>query len=69
MHAVTLLGLQNVKRWAMLTTFAAIENKPQELFLTALIRARFCELAGTPHQMVLLRNGSRSACSPCLTRC
>ena len=48
MHAVTLLGLQNVKQWAMLTTFAAIEDKPPELFLTALIRARFCELAGTP---------------------
>jgi c-di-GMP phosphodiesterase len=47
MHAVTLLGLQNVKQWAMLTTFAAIENKPPELFLTALVRARFCELAGT----------------------
>jgi len=47
MHAVTLLGLQNVKQWAMLTTFAAIENKPRELFLTALIHARFCELAGT----------------------
>jgi EAL and modified HD-GYP domain-containing signal transduction protein len=48
MHAVALLGLQNVKQWALLTTFAAIENKPPELFLTALIRARFCELAGTP---------------------
>ncbi len=47
MHAVTLLGLQNVKQWAMLTTFAAIEDKPPELFRTALIRARFCELAGT----------------------
>ncbi len=48
MHAVTLLGLQNVKQWATLTTFAAIEEKPRELFMTALIRARFCELAGAP---------------------
>ena len=48
MHAVTLLGLENVKQWATLTTFAAIEDKPRELFLTALIRARFCELAGDP---------------------
>ena len=47
MHAVTLLGLENIKQWALLTTFAAIENKPPELFRTALIRARFCELAGT----------------------
>ena len=52
MHAVTLLGLQNVRQWAMLTAFAAIENKPRELFLTALIRARFCELAGTPQDGV-----------------
>jgi EAL and modified HD-GYP domain-containing signal transduction protein len=48
MHAVTLLGLDNVKQWALLTTFAAIENKPPELFRTALVRARFCELAGAP---------------------
>ena len=46
MHAVSLLGIQNVKRWATLTTFAAVEEKPHELFLTALIRARFCQQAG-----------------------
>jgi c-di-GMP phosphodiesterase len=46
MHAVSLLGIENVKRWATLTTFAAIDEKPRELFLTALIRARFCQTAG-----------------------
>src|ERR1700748_3596004 len=46
MHAVSLLGIQNVKRWATLTTFAAVEDKPSELFVTALIRARFCQEAG-----------------------
>src|SRR5262249_9907727 len=46
MHAVSLLGIENVRRWATLTTFAAIEEKPRELFLTALIRARFCQMAG-----------------------
>jgi c-di-GMP phosphodiesterase len=46
MHAVALLGIENVKRWAALTTFAAIEDKPRELFTTALIRARFCQTAG-----------------------
>jgi c-di-GMP phosphodiesterase len=46
MHAVSLLGIQNVKRWATLTTFAAVEDKPRELFVTALIRARFCQEAG-----------------------
>jgi EAL and modified HD-GYP domain-containing signal transduction protein len=46
MHAVALLGIENVKRWAALTTFASVEDKPHELFVTALIRARFCQLAG-----------------------
>ncbi len=45
-QALALLGLDNVKRWATLSTLASIDNKPTELTLTALIRARFCELAG-----------------------
>ena len=45
-QALALLGLENVKRWATLSTLASIDNKPTELTLTALIRARFCELAG-----------------------
>ena len=45
-RAVTLLGLENVKRWSTLTAFAGIDDKPRELISTALVRARFCELAG-----------------------
>src|SRR3954469_14441174 len=45
-RAVALLGLENVKRWSTLTAFAGIDEKPQELVTTALVRARFCELAG-----------------------
>ncbi len=45
-RALTLLGLENVKRWATLTAFASVEDKPRELITTALVRARFCELAG-----------------------
>jgi c-di-GMP phosphodiesterase len=45
-QALALLGLENVRRWATLSTLAAIDNKPTELTLTALIRARFCEQAG-----------------------
>ena len=45
-QALALLGLENVRRWATLSTLAGIDNKPTELTLTALIRARFCELAG-----------------------
>jgi c-di-GMP phosphodiesterase len=45
-QALALLGLDNVRRWATLSTMASIDNKPTELTLTALIRARFCEMAG-----------------------
>jgi len=45
-QALALLGVQNLKQWAALSVFASIDAKPAELTLTALIRARFCELAG-----------------------
>ncbi len=45
-RALTLLGLENLKRWTTLTAFAGVEEKPRELVVTGLTRARFCELAG-----------------------
>jgi EAL and modified HD-GYP domain-containing signal transduction protein len=45
-QALALLGIENLKRWAALSVFASIDAKPAELTATALIRARFCELAG-----------------------
>jgi EAL and modified HD-GYP domain-containing signal transduction protein len=47
-QAVVLLGGENVARWATLTILAEIGDKPRELFITALIRARFCQQAGEP---------------------
>ena len=44
-QALALLGLENLRRWATLSAFVGVEHKPSELTLTALIRARFCELA------------------------
>ena len=44
-QALALLGLEQLKRWATLTIFAGVDGKPHELTLTALVRARFCELA------------------------
>jgi c-di-GMP phosphodiesterase len=44
-QALALLGVENVRRWATLSVLAGVDNKPTELTLTALIRARFCELA------------------------
>jgi c-di-GMP-related signal transduction protein len=44
-HALTLLGEREVRRWVRLVvTLAAGQNKSSELVLSALVRARFCEL-------------------------
>lgn len=47
-QAVALLGIEPLRRWATLTTLAEMGDKPRELFVTALIRARFCQLAAQP---------------------
>ena len=44
-QALALLGVENVRRWTTLSVLASIDNKPTELTVIALIRARFCELA------------------------
>jgi c-di-GMP-related signal transduction protein len=44
-QAMVLLGEQNFRRWALLAlTTSLLEDKPQELILTGVIRGRFCEL-------------------------
>jgi EAL and modified HD-GYP domain-containing signal transduction protein len=45
-QAVALLGIEPMRRWATLTIFAELGDKPRELFVTALIRAHFCQQAG-----------------------
>ncbi len=47
-QALALLGLDSIRRWATLGVLAGIDDKPTELTVTALVRARFCELAGEP---------------------
>ncbi len=44
-QALALLGLQRIRPWVALTLLASIDDKPTELTITALSRARFCELA------------------------
>jgi len=46
MQAVTLLGIDNVRSWTTMMILAQIGGKPRELFITALVRARFCQLIG-----------------------
>jgi EAL and modified HD-GYP domain-containing signal transduction protein len=45
-RALMLLGIANIKRWATLSIFAGVDEKPRELIETALVRGRFCEIAG-----------------------
>jgi len=42
--AFVLLGRENVRRWATVMLLAASPGKPHELMVTALVRARMCEL-------------------------
>ncbi|HEX3977549.1 MAG TPA: HDOD domain-containing protein [Solirubrobacteraceae bacterium] len=46
MQAVTMLGIDNVRSWTTMMILAQIGGKPRELFITALVRARFCQLTG-----------------------
>jgi EAL and modified HD-GYP domain-containing signal transduction protein len=46
MQGVTMLGIDNVRSWTTMMILAQIGGKPRELFITALVRARFCQLAG-----------------------
>lgn len=46
-HAIMLLGIETVKSLTYLIIVSSIEDKPFELFITALIRAHMCELLAT----------------------
>jgi EAL and modified HD-GYP domain-containing signal transduction protein len=45
-HGLIMLGVENVRRWATLTVMSSMEGGHPELTVAALLRARFCELAG-----------------------
>jgi len=42
-HAVGLVGIERIRKWASLLLYSTVEEKPRELFITAAIRARMCE--------------------------
>lgn len=43
-QAVLLLGLNQIKTWASLLSLSGLDDKPNELRCTAMVRARMCEL-------------------------
>jgi EAL and modified HD-GYP domain-containing signal transduction protein len=48
---VVLLGLEQVKKWAMLISMSANKDKPEELSRVLLIRGRMCELVATTQSL------------------
>lgn len=46
-QAIALVGISEIRRWACLLALVAMcEDKPQQLIVTSLVRARFCEQIG-----------------------
>mgnify|MGYP003384744689 CR=1 FL=1 len=43
-QAIVLLGYKKIKTWASLLSLSAVDNKPVELRVTAMTRAKMCEL-------------------------
>jgi len=43
-HALVLLGVKKIKDWATLIVLTSIDNKPRELFVISLQRAKYCQL-------------------------
>jgi EAL and modified HD-GYP domain-containing signal transduction protein len=48
-HAVRLVGTDQIRLLASLMMLASVDEKPQELLTTSLIRARMCELVAQQH--------------------
>jgi EAL and modified HD-GYP domain-containing signal transduction protein len=48
--ALVLLGLMNVRKWATLMTLADSDDKPRELVMTSVVRARMCEMLARSYQ-------------------
>ncbi|MCU1302086.1 MAG: hypothetical protein JWQ87_2370 [Candidatus Sulfotelmatobacter sp.] len=51
-HGLSILGEREVRRWVrMVATLGAGQDKPSDLVLSAMVRARYCELLGAkiPH--------------------
>jgi len=48
--ALVLLGVINVRKWATLMALADADDKPRELVVTAIVRARMCEQLALSYQ-------------------
>lgn len=42
--AIVILGSQELRRWSSMLALTAVDNKPNELLVTAIVRGKMCEL-------------------------
>ncbi len=49
-RALIIIGASTIKNWITLILFTRLDDKPRELMVTALVRARMCELLGAAHR-------------------
>ena len=60
-QTLVLLGVQQIRAWISLLTLSQLEDKPDELMITAMVRARMCEKlaerSGDPHADVYFTVG------------
>ena len=45
-HAAHMVGIERLRIWASLLMFSKMEDKPRELMITAVVRAKMCESFG-----------------------
>lgn len=50
-QAMTRMGIQHIKTWVTLISLSQVENKPQELMASAILRAKMCELLASRAQL------------------
>ncbi len=48
-HALVMLGSKSIKQWATLISMYESSDKPHQLIVTAMVRARMCELLAEAH--------------------
>ena len=49
-RALVIIGSNTIKNWITLILLTRLDNKPRELMVTALVRAKMCELLGAAHR-------------------
>ncbi len=56
-HALSMLGERGIRKWISLVAIACMgEDKPQELLVLPLVRARFCEILAPPAHLAEASN-------------